>query len=59
MAHYQGAGTDSNPVFLFCKLSKGESQDSATPQENAELNEMCTGMAYSPLMRAHLTVCLH
>lgn len=44
VAHYQGAGTDSNPVFLFCKLSKGESQDSATPQENAELNEMCTGL---------------
>uniref|UniRef100_A0A915A5G4 RB1-inducible coiled-coil protein 1 n=1 Tax=Parascaris univalens TaxID=6257 RepID=A0A915A5G4_PARUN len=44
VAHYQGAGTDSNPVFLFCKLSKGESQDSATPQENAELNDMCTGL---------------
>ncbi|VDM47906.1 unnamed protein product [Toxocara canis] len=44
VAHYQGAGTDSNPVFLFCKLSKGENQESASPQENAELNEMCAGL---------------
>ncbi|VDK43165.1 unnamed protein product [Anisakis simplex] len=44
VAHYQGAGTDSNPVFLFCKLSKDENQEALIPQENAELNEKSAGL---------------
>lgn len=44
VAHYQGTGTDSNPVFLFCKLSKDDNPESSCPQENAELTEMSTAL---------------
>lgn len=43
VAQYQGAGTDTNPIFLFCKLSAGELQEFNCPSENVELNELCTG----------------
>lgn len=43
VSHYQGAGTESNPIFLFRKLFKYESRRNIGPHKNEELTALCTG----------------
>uniref|UniRef100_A0A915PCI6 Autophagy protein ATG17-like domain-containing protein n=1 Tax=Setaria digitata TaxID=48799 RepID=A0A915PCI6_9BILA len=43
VSHYQGAGTESNPVFLFRKLYREESQ-CIEPANSDELCTLCAGL---------------
>ncbi|MCP9265906.1 RB1-inducible coiled-coil protein 1 [Dirofilaria immitis] len=43
VSHYQGAGTESNPLFLFRKLYKEESQ-CTEPTNSDELCTLCAGL---------------
>uniref|UniRef100_A0A8R1XVT0 ATG11 domain-containing protein n=1 Tax=Onchocerca volvulus TaxID=6282 RepID=A0A8R1XVT0_ONCVO len=43
VSHYQGAGTESNPLFLFRKLYKEDSQ-CTEPTNSDELCTLCAGL---------------
>lgn len=45
VSHYQGAGTESNPLFLFRKLYKEDSQYTELTNSD-ELCTLCAGIIY-------------